>query len=570
MACPMWSSADEKLYLLDCRTGETLWAKSRMSNHYNPPVTLTKDLVLYQPWGPKLHAISRATGDPLWLFHNEFTSAGCCTPVVSGRYAYLGTSVPERSGDLESLRGFRLADTPSDTGKYGTMNAIDLTTGKSVWRFPTANTVCGVPAIAYGRLYFASRDGRAYCCAPAEKGELMTPEAKHGSPPAPEADVVKLLSLSDQETKPGANWPMHGGGPDRVGLSGVTLQPPLELAWKFDTQGRVLTSTAIVGGIVYSGSESGRIVAVDAERGQKVWEFDTGQSIRCSPAVVGGVVYCGSDNGILYALHAQTGEPVWQFEAGGPIQASPAVVGGLIVFGANDHNLYALDRRTGRKLWNFRTSGFCIQAPPVIHGDHVFAAQWADWVWCLDLKSGKPVWRSFIPVSIEAVSYYRDRLWVRSPYYVVELDPAKGTWLRIAEASYGYGGMAFVPDRLFQSGVLGQYGTKGATSISLDAKGGPPPKSMLPTLKGVSIIKPQTLEGAPELVSMAAPLALGDKLCFATLQGKVTLTKLDGTRLWDYELGGPCHAPPAAADGLLVVGCDDGNLYAFREARKAQ
>jgi outer membrane protein assembly factor BamB len=563
----MWSSADEKLYLLDCRTGETIWAKSRVSNHYNPPVTLTPDLVLYQPWGPKLHAMSRTSGEPVWMFHNEFTSAGCCTPAVSGQYAYLGTSVPERSGDLESLRGFRLADTPSDMGKYGTMNAIELRTGKSVWRFPTANTVCGDPAIAYGRLYFASRDGRAYCCAPTEEGEPMTTEAKDQSSPAPEADMLKLLALGDQETKSGSNWPMHGGGPDRAGLSGVTLQPPLELAWKFDTGGRVLTSAALVGGVLYTGSESGRIVALDAERGQKVWELNTGQPIRCSPAVSGGVVYCGSDNGTLYALDAQTGKPVWQFEAGGPIQTSPAVVGGLIVFGANDHNFYALERRTGRKLWNFRTSGFCVQAPPVVHGDRVFAAAWADWVWCLDLKTGKPIWRSFIPVSIEAVSWYRDRLFARSPYYVVELDPADGTWLRIAEASYGYGGMAFVGDRLFQSGVLGQYGTSGATAISLDAEGGPPPESMLPTLEGVSILKPQPLDGAPELASMAAPLALGDKLCFANLQGEVILTGLDGTQLWKYELGGPSHAPPAATDGLLVVGCDDGNLYAFREGQ---
>jgi outer membrane protein assembly factor BamB len=211
-----------------------------------------------------------------------------------------------------------------------------------------------------------------------------------------------------------------------------------------------------------------------------------------------------------------------------------------------------------------------IQAPPVIRGEQVFAAGWADWVWCLDLKSGKPVWRSFIPVSIEAVSFYRDQLWVRSPYYVVQLDLAKGTWLRIAEASYGYGGMAFVGDRLFQSGLLGQYGTTGATSIPLDAKGGPPPDSMLPTLEGVSMLSAEPLEGASELVSMAAPLALGDKLCFATLQGKVILTKLDGTPLWDHELGGPCHAPPVAAAGLLVVGCDDGNLYAFREERRAK
>jgi outer membrane protein assembly factor BamB len=198
----------------------------------------------------------------------------------------------------------------------------------------------------------------------------------------------------------------------------------------------------------------------------------------------------------------------------------------------------------------------------------VFAAGWADWVWCLDLKSGKPVWQSFIPVSIEAVSYYRDRLWARSAYYVVELDQADGKWLRISDASYGYGGMAFVGERIFQSGVQGQYGTKGATSIAIDAEGGPPPEAMLPTLKGVSMLSPKPLEGAPELVSMVAPLALGDTLCFATLTGKVVLTKLDGTRLWEYELGGPSHAPPVAACGVLVVGCDDGNVYAFREGER--
>ena len=115
----------------------------------------------------------------------------------------------EPAGDIESLRGFRLADTPSDMGKYGAVNAIDLSTGRSEWRFSTTNTVCGDPAIAYGRLYFASRDGRVYCCAPADEGEPMTPEAKDQTPPVDEADVAKLLSTShDHEPKRGANWPM--------------------------------------------------------------------------------------------------------------------------------------------------------------------------------------------------------------------------------------------------------------------------------------------------------------------------------------------------------------------------
>jgi outer membrane protein assembly factor BamB len=231
----------------------------------------------------------------------------------------------------------------------------------------------------------------------------------------------------------------------------------------------------------------------------------------------------------------------------------------------------------------------------VIHGQRVYAAGWSDWTWSLDLKSGRPLWKSFIPVSIEAISYWRDQLWVRSPYYVVRLDPADGAWLRIAEASYGYGGMAFVGNRLFQSGVLGQYGTTGATSVALDEPGGPPPEQVASTLQGVRMLTPKPLEsrpelaisaaptysarmssgvarmrGSPELASMAAPLSLGDKLCFATLQGSVVVTDLDGRPLWSFELGGPSHAPPVAAGRLLVVGCDDGFLYGFREVPREE
>jgi outer membrane protein assembly factor BamB len=275
------------------------------------------------------------------------------------------------------------------------------------------------------------------------------------------------------------------------------------------------------------------------------------------------LVYCGSDSGEFHALEAGTGKKRWTFTAGGPVRGSPTVVGGVVLFGASDHNLYALDRLTGKKLWSFRAADHCVHVPPVVHGEQVFCAQWTEWVYALDLKTGKEMWRSFVPISVEALAFYRDRLWVRNVHYLVELDPATGKRLRLGDASWGWGGMAFQKNKLYQSGIQSEYGTNGATVTDLDDPGKEIAK--VPTLEGIRRLPHKGLMGSPQLAAMATPLVAGDYVCFAVTTGKVYLTEPDGKVRWTFELGGSCHASPVAADGFLLVGCDDGQLYAFRQ-----
>jgi outer membrane protein assembly factor BamB len=357
---------------------------------------------------------------------------------------------------------------------------------------------------------------------------------------------------------------MAGGTPDRAGLPGTALKPHLQPAWRFDMGGPILCGAALSDGKVFVGSNAGKVAALEAGSGKRLWEFPTGAAVRCSPAVVGGVVYCGSDSGAFRALDAGIGKEKWTFVCGGPVQSSPAVVGGVVVFGANDHNVYALDGETGRKLWNFRMREYSIQAPVVVHGEQVFAGQWYDWVWAIDLLTGKEQWRSRVPVSIEAVVFYQDKLYVRSPYYIVELDPRSGKRLRLGSTSYGYGGLAFMKNLLFQSGVQGQYGTSGATVIDLSQAGTDLP-GKVPVLEGVRRLTSNRLPAAPDRASMVAPLVLGETVCFAGRTGKLAVTDAAGKTLWSATLGGRCHSPPIAADGLLVLGCDDGHVYAFHD-----
>src|SRR5262249_4419387 len=157
----------------------------------------------------------------------------------------------------------------------------DLATGKSVWHFSTGNTICGEPALAYGRLYFASRDGCVYCFAPAREDEPTTPEAKDQSAPVSPEDVAALLAPKRLDhPRPAKDWPMLGGTPDRAGLDMPTLKLPLEPAWQFATGGRIVGAAAVRDGRVFVGSDAGKLFALrlaSREQGQleKLWEFDT-------------------------------------------------------------------------------------------------------------------------------------------------------------------------------------------------------------------------------------------------------------------------------------------------------
>jgi outer membrane protein assembly factor BamB len=124
--------------------------------------------------------------------------------------------------------------------------------------------------------------------------------------------------------------------------------------------------------------------------------------------------------------------------------------------------------------------------------------------------------------------------------------------------------MAFQHHKLFVSGIQSQYGTSGATVTDLDEPG----KELTgkPTLEGVRQIHSKPLYNFPRLAAMGSPLVVGDLVCFATVSGDVFLVEADGKVRWQHKLGGTCHATPIAADGYLLVGCDDGRLYAFRQS----
>ena len=125
-------------------------------------------------------------------------------------------------------------------------------------------------------------------------------------------------------------------------------EDPLLWSW-FDNTARpggVWGTPAVVDGVVYVGTNGGRLVAVSAATGEELWTKRLPGPLWSSPTVVDDVLLMGDCAGDLHAYDLGTGraEPpeLWSVSLGGCIEASPAVWAGRVYVGSRDGALYAL------------------------------------------------------------------------------------------------------------------------------------------------------------------------------------------------------------------------------------
>lgn len=218
-------------------------------------------------------------------------------------------------------------------------------------------------------------------------------------------------------TADAADVAMFRGDPAHSGVYSSPSAPTLAtVKWKFKTNGKVVSSPAVVDGVVYFGSADRNLYAVNAADGSLRWKFPTKGGVNSSPAVAGGLVYVGSLDGNFYAVEAATGKAKWQFKTGGErrftapgihgamprteampdpfdvLLSSPVVAGGTVYFGSGDQNVYALDAHTGALKWKFGT-GNVVHASPAVSGGVVYIGSWDRYLYALDVQTGTVIWK---------------------------------------------------------------------------------------------------------------------------------------------------------------------------------
>jgi outer membrane protein assembly factor BamB len=152
-----------------------------------------------------------------------------------------------------------------------------------------------------------------------------------------------------------------------MNLIDTTTAP--DLNWEFTGVGAVDSSPVVTAdGVVYFGSNDGKVYALRAFDGIRTWDFATGGAVRSSPAMdQNGNLYVGSDDGFLYALDPQ-GSQLWTFPTNAPISSSPAIYStAALFFGSESGNFYSLNL-DGTQRWSF-TAGGAIRSSPALDGD---------------------------------------------------------------------------------------------------------------------------------------------------------------------------------------------------------
>lgn len=182
----------------------------------------------------------------------------------------------------------------------------------------------------------------------------------------------------------GRDWPGPGrtfGEQHFSPLTEINAQTidKLGLKWALDLPvGNSVTQPIAVDGILYFAAGLSVIHAVDVRSGKELWTYDPkvaetnsskvglGWGIR-GIAWWNGKIYTGTQDGRLIAIDASTGKPVWSVMTTDKddrryITGAPRVFDGKVIIGHGGADVAAIrgyvttyDAETGRQLWRFHT-----------------------------------------------------------------------------------------------------------------------------------------------------------------------------------------------------------------------
>lgn len=256
-----------------------------------------------------------------------------------------------------------------------------------------------------------------------------------------------------------------------------------EEIWRFDQESHSgFSESAADAHAFYIGTETHRVYALDQRTGAVLWSTDVGPDwkftgIVTGLSVSGDTVYASAEQyntengyistGWIFGLDRGTGQLLWNYRNGDgtdwrTVFGSPTVAGRLLL--ASDlrgGSFFAVDRFTGKEVW--RVTGPLDKIgpnhAPVVVGTTAYVASADNFVYAVEIETGRIVWKTRTPASNHSIGVCGDRIFVTWLGLSV-LDRRSGRTLYQSDeeaTEYPTSGFAVHEDRVFVLGNRAAY-----------------------------------------------------------------------------------------------------------------
>ena len=324
---------------------------------------------------------ARITADPVVAGGRIFTMDSATTVVATGSdgttlWSRALTPATDKDGDATG-GGLAFADgTIFATTGFGELFAIEATSGAVLWRQKLDAPLTSAPTVDGGLVYVISRDSQAWAL-DTKQGRIKwqlpgTPSVaviNGGAGPAIAPRLVVLPfgsgELAGALKKSGIRvWGSSVAGQRKgvayAGISDVTGDP------------------VIVDGVIYTGNQSGRVVALKASSGERIWTAREGTYSPVWPS--GDSVFLVSDQNELLRLDRETGDRIWGVELpyytrrkltkrdGIYAHFGPMLAGGRLLVASGDGQIRSYDPASGALLGTTDLKGGAASAPVIVNG----------------------------------------------------------------------------------------------------------------------------------------------------------------------------------------------------------
>ena len=357
--------------------------------------------------------------------------------------------------------------------------------------------------------------------------------------------------------------------------------------WKFKTGKAVYSTPVIHNNIIYVGSRDKIFYALNSKNGKEIWKFNAKAPIQSTAAVYNNMVYFESGN-TLYAL-TLSGKLVWKSDLyKGKLtdriddwdfhHSSPNIVNGVVYIGSEKGIVSGFDWKTGKEKFKCQTQEeYTVRTTPVVKTNKIFFGNWEGFFYSYDIDSQKLIWKYDTKIK-RKIKYWKSVIHNKPVIYknsvifsgrvswvfALDINTGKEKWISDKLVSLWTVGGPVLSDNVLYFGGSNSYSVQ-----ALDADSGEVlwATSLDNRIWGRSFIgKKYIFAGSGSLYALNKKNGVirnkiffdGDKIHsdFKSLDGKTR-----NGRSWQSNI----HSGIDKAGGLLVFGCDDGNIYGIKE-----